>query len=109
MDEPVPTVVTKRNVALVEPEAHALTAHDIEHLQSLSDQGRLVLIDGTLCVIDIRFRMLINPELARAMGFSDEESEYEFHGTESEITKQIGNAAPANTATALITDRKSVV
>src|SRR3546814_1413513 len=66
MDEPVPTVVTKRNVALVEPEAHALTAHDIEHLQSLSDQGRLVLIDGTLCVIDIRFRMLINPELARA-------------------------------------------
>src|SRR3546814_5979610 len=34
MDEPVPTVVTKRNVALVEPEAHALTAHDIEDRKS---------------------------------------------------------------------------
>src|SRR3546814_16408450 len=101
MDEPVPTVVTKRNVALVEPEAHALTAHDIEHLQSLSDQGRLVLIDGTLCVINIRFRMLINPELARAMGFSYEVSEYEFNGPESVNTKPIAKAATCNTATTL--------
>ena len=51
---------------------------------------------------DIRFRMLEPKELARAMGFSDEDAAYEFAGNKTEITKQIGNAVPVNLATALV-------
>ena len=57
-----------------------------------SDPRRVVLIDGHPYVLDIRFRMLKNRELARAMGFDDAESQYEFTGTATEITRQIGNA-----------------
>ena len=41
-----------------------------------------VVIDGVLNVLDIRYRMLKNPELARAMSFEDEESRDEFTGTD---------------------------
>jgi DNA (cytosine-5)-methyltransferase 1 len=41
-------------------------------------------------------------ELARAMSFSDADSDYEFAGTKTEITKQIGNAVPVRTARALV-------
>lgn len=51
---------------------------------------------------DIHYRMLKNRELARAMGFDDSESEYEFEGTSSEVTKQIGNAVCVNLAAALV-------
>jgi DNA (cytosine-5)-methyltransferase 1 len=51
---------------------------------------------------DILFRMLHWKELARAMSFSDAEQEYEFAGTKTEITKQIGNAVPVRTARALV-------
>lgn len=51
---------------------------------------------------DILFRMLEPKELAAAMGFSDDEAAYEFAGTKTEITKQIGNAVPVNTAAALV-------
>lgn len=51
---------------------------------------------------DILFRMLHWRELARAMSFSDAEQEYEFAGTKTEITKQIGNAIPVRTARALV-------
>lgn len=51
---------------------------------------------------DIRFRMLEPKELARAMGFSDAETAYEFAGNKTEITKQIRHAVPANLATALV-------
>jgi DNA (cytosine-5)-methyltransferase 1 len=47
-------------------------------------------------------RMLENLELARAMGFTDNESTYEFCGNKSEVTKQIGNAVPVNLAKALV-------
>jgi DNA (cytosine-5)-methyltransferase 1 len=36
------------------------------------------------------------------MGFDDAETEYEFVGTATEVTKQIGNAVPVNMATALV-------
>lgn len=42
-----------------------------------------------LGVCDIGFRMLCNPELALAQGFP---STYIFHGTKSEVTRQIGNS-----------------
>jgi DNA (cytosine-5)-methyltransferase 1 len=51
---------------------------------------------------DILFRMLHWRELARAMSFSDADSDYEFAGTKTEITKQIGNAVPVRTARALV-------
>ena len=65
-------------------------------------RGRLVEVGGQLLRVDIRFRMLRNGELARAMSFSDEESEYEFCGTTQDVTKQIGNAVEVRTAAALI-------
>lgn len=66
------------------------------------DPRRLVLINGHPWLLDIRFRMLQNNELARAMGFEDEEYKYEFRGTVTQITKQIGNAVPVNLAAALV-------
>lgn len=41
---------------------------------------------------DILFRMLEPHELAAAMGFNDEDQEYEFAGTKTDKIKQIGNA-----------------
>ena len=70
--------------------------------QSGVDLNRLVLIDGVPHLLDIRFRMLQNNELARAMGFHGDESQYEFTGTVGQITKQIGNAVPVNIAAALV-------
>ena len=66
------------------------------------DPRRLVYIDGKPWLLDIRFRMLQNGELARAMGFEDEETKYEFVGNITEVTKQIGNAVPVGLAAALV-------
>jgi DNA (cytosine-5)-methyltransferase 1 len=73
LTEPLPTVTTKDRFALVVPECYPLG-------------------------IDIRFRMLQPRELAAAMGFP---SDYEFCGTQTETTEQIGNAVPVNLAQAL--------
>ena len=51
---------------------------------------------------DLRYRMLTNDELARAMGFADEGREYHFTGTPDEVTRQIGNAVPVGLAAALV-------
>ena len=59
-------------------------------------------LDGQTYVLDIRFRMLKNSEPARAMGFVDAKSSYEFLGTVSEVTRQIGNAVPVRLAAALV-------
>ena len=91
---PAPTVVTKNNIALVEPIARKA--------QGEIDPRRLVLIDGEPYLLDIRFRMLSNLELARAMGFTDCETTYEFVGNGGEVTRQIGNAVPVNVARALV-------
>jgi DNA (cytosine-5)-methyltransferase 1 len=96
VDSPLPTVVSKQTMAIVEPLLQAVEAGDV-------DPRRVVLIDGQPYLLDIRFRMLKNRELARAMGFDDAESEYEFTGTATEVTKQIGNAVPVHLAAALIT------
>lgn len=73
-----------------------------ESLRLALEQGRVAIIDGRPFVLDIRFRMLSNAELARAMGFEDEESSYEFVGTQTDVTRQIGNAVPVNCAAALV-------
>ena len=66
------------------------------------DPRRLVFLNGIPHILDIRFRMLQNSELSKAMGFDDEESRYEFTGNASEVTRQIGNAVPVNLAAALV-------
>lgn len=95
VDEPLPTVTTKRNVGLIEPV--------MERADRSVDPRRMVTIDGQPFILDIRFRMLNNRELARATGFDDEETTYEFVGNVAEVTKQIGNAVPVNLAAALVT------
>jgi site-specific DNA-cytosine methylase len=64
--------------------------------------GRMVWVDGVLIRIGVAFRMLRNRELARSHSFDDDESEYEFVGTQAEQTKQVGNSVPVATAQALV-------
>jgi DNA (cytosine-5)-methyltransferase 1 len=100
VEDPLFTAVTKQNTALVEPLLEAIA--DDAVLMELAQQGRLVISDGRLYKIDVRFRMLEPLELARSMGFSDEESTYEFAGNKTEITMQIGNAVSVRQAFALV-------
>lgn len=96
IDSPTPAVTSRGAGNLLTPTVSEVTETiDV-------DPRRLVRIDGRLHVLDIRYRMLQNPELARAMGFSDEEQEYAFTGNVSEVTKQIGNAVPVHLAAALV-------
>lgn len=64
IDNPVPAIVATGHVDLAEPAPE----------------------------FDILFRMLEPHELAAAMGFNDDDQEYEFAGTKTDKIKQIGNA-----------------
>ena len=100
IEDPLPAVTSRGAGNLVTP---TLQEAMLEHLeQSGIDPRRMVFVDGQPYLLDIRFRMLQNPELARAMGFEDEETRYEFVGTVADVTKQIGNAVPVNLAAALV-------
>lgn len=57
-----------------------------------------ITIDGDVYVIDSLFRMLRVRELAKAMDFIDERRGFDFifAGTESDATRQIGNAVAGN-------------
>jgi DNA (cytosine-5)-methyltransferase 1 len=95
IDKPLPAVTGHGAGAIVTPVLQDAAQTDI-------DPQRIVVINGVPHVLDIRFRMLSNKELSRAMGFDDAETEYEFVGTATEVTKQIGNAVPVNMAAALV-------
>lgn len=131
IDEPLPTLPTENRFGVVSsvasfivpnfgeaegqlPRVHSIaeavptiTANGRLHLASATleaaaravDPRRLVIVDGQLLVLDIKFRMLKNSELAAAMGFPPD---YQFTGTKTDITRQIGNAVPVNTAAALV-------
>ena len=100
VDEPVPAVTSRGAGSLVSP---ALIEPILKQLNDAHvDPRRIIFVDGHPYLLDIRFRMLQNPELARAMGFDDEETQYEFVGNISEVTKQIGNAVPVHLAAALV-------
>ena len=100
VDEPVPAVTSRGAGSLVSP---ALIEPILKQLNDAHvDPRRIIFVDGHPYLLDIRFRMLQNPELARAMGFDDEETKYEFVGNVSEVTKQIGNAVPVHLAAALV-------
>ena len=100
VDNPLPTVTSGGAGALVSPTLVRPLLREME--EATLDPRRLVFMDGQAYLLDIRFRMLQNAELARAMGFEDEETSYEFVGNVGEITKQIGNAVPVNLARALV-------
>ncbi len=74
INRPLPTVTTKDRFALIVPEMYPFG-------------------------ISIKYRMLEPDELARAMGFPES---YHFCGIKSDVTKQIGNAVPIQTARKLI-------
>lgn len=100
--QPLQAIVTKQNAALVQPFVQSEVSLDDEDFALALKQGRVFEIDGQVFIFDILFRMLDWPELARAMGFSDAEIQYEFAGNKAEITRQIGNAVEVNTAEALV-------
>ncbi len=90
-------------VAASRTDINRLQGDELIELRQHSSKGRMVLINDEPYLLDLRFRMLTNLELARAMGFNDEETTYEFTGNISEVTKQIGNAVPVHLAAALVT------
>ena len=98
--DPVPAVTERGAGNLVIPEVQRVISEQMAEMGV--DPRRLVFLDGHPHLLDIRFRMLHNNELARAMGFDDEETRYEFHGNVGEVTRQIGNAVPVNLAAALV-------
>ena len=100
IDDPTPAVTGKGAGNLVTPTL--VWALVQEATEAGIDPRRIVFLNGEPFFLDIRFRMLENAELARAMGFEDEETSYEFVGNVGQVTKQIGNAVPVNLAAALV-------
>lgn len=100
VDEPLPAVTSHGAGAVVEPSLE-LVEPVLQRAHGDVDPRRLVEIDGSPYILDIRFRMLQTRELARAMGF-DDDGEYLFAGNIGEVTRQIGNAVAVNCAKALV-------
>lgn len=102
-NDPVPTLTTKRHLALVDPylvkyygTAKAVPISQPLDTVTTKERFGLVVPDGY--TLDIRFRMLQPHELASAMSMKN----YKFTGTKDQQTKQIGNAVPVQLAKALI-------
>jgi len=75
------------------------TPHRVEEpLQTVTTRDRFALVTPDGHAMDIFFRMLKVRELARAQSFPDD---YEFTGNKGETVRQIGNAIPVETGTAL--------
>lgn len=73
---------------------------DLTAVDTVTSRDRFGLVQPVINgrVLDIRFRMLQPHELAAAMSFPPG---YQFTGTKTEITKQIGNAVVCVVAEAL--------
>ncbi|WP_313242064.1 DNA cytosine methyltransferase [Stenotrophomonas sp.] len=113
---PMPTITCSESLALAEPFTMPVTHHGGERVRGVDEplptitganRGELGLAaaaaDGVDEIrIDINYRMLHWRELARATSFDDEGEVYDFAGTATQITKQIGNAVPNRTAKALV-------
>jgi DNA (cytosine-5)-methyltransferase 1 len=97
--EPIPTLTTAKGgeFAIVMPVTHHDASDRVrspeEPLPTLTgaNRGELAVVETTP-QYDILFRMLEPHELAAAMGFTTEETVYEFAGTKTQKIKQIGNA-----------------
>lgn len=112
-ERPLPTITCSESLALAAPFVLPVTHHGDERTHDIdgplptitgANRGELGLAqpaaDGYR--IDILYRMLNYRELARGMSLDDEGSVYDFAGTSTEITKQIGNAVPCRLAKALV-------
>jgi DNA (cytosine-5)-methyltransferase 1 len=106
IDSPVPTITTNPHLCLCEPFISHYQGRSIGQsvdapLNTITTKDRFALVepcsDGET-VYDIRFRMLQPHELAAAMSF---DPKYQFSGNKGDKIKQIGNAVPVRTATAL--------
>lgn len=108
---PAPTITTKARFGLATPFIIPIT-HTGERPHSRitkplktitgANRGEFALARPALAGyrIDVLYRMLRWRELARATSFDDDGIEYQFFGTATEITKQIGNAVPLRTVKA---------
>jgi DNA (cytosine-5)-methyltransferase 1 len=101
VNEPLPTITTQPHLYLCEPfivnyygNSGATTVNN--PLPTVTTKDRFGLVQPYQ--LDILFRMLQPHEIARATSFPDD---YKFFGTKADIIKQIGNAVPIKTATAL--------
>lgn len=114
IDEPAPAITASGHIQLATPFIAPCTHHDAsarerpisEPLPTVTgaNRGELALASPAIVegyYIDILYRMLHWSELARATSFEDGAHTYQFTGTSTEITKQIGNAVPVRTATEL--------
>ena len=117
LDGPLPTITASGHIQLAEPmllrAAHGDSDGRDPASRVLDAEQPLPAITGSneFAVaqpvaegvrIDIHYRMLHWRELSRATSFDDEGEEYDFAGTATEITKQIGNAVPVRMGTALV-------
>ena len=114
-DEPLPTITgaNRGDLTVAQPFVSLCThGNEGNHGRSVEEPiGTVTTAKGgemTLATpvadgyyIDILYRMLHWSELARATSFEDQGHSYHFTGTTTEITKQIGNAIPIRTGTAL--------
>jgi DNA (cytosine-5)-methyltransferase 1 len=106
VEDPLKTLTTKESYAVAEPYIITIANGNKEAGESIDDplatvtgKDRFALCIPTLGIaLDIRFRMLQPHELAAAMSFP---KDYEFTGNREAKVKQIGNAVPRKTATAL--------
>lgn len=105
IEDPLKTLTTKESYALAEPYivkfyGNEKSGESIDDpLATVTAKDRFGLcIPSIGAVLDIRFRMLQPHELAAAMSFPPD---YEFTGNREQKVKQIGNAVPLATATAL--------
>ena len=109
MSEPLPTITTANRgelafitAAFGERKTQAPRVHSLgAPAPTVCATGRVNLVEPAEDC-DILFRMLEPHELAAAMGFSDDETAYEFCGTKTEKIRQIGNAVAVNIACALV-------
>lgn len=105
-DDPLPTITAanRGELAFVVPafgerKTQAPRTHSLDRpAPTICATGRLNLVRGA-SGCDVLFRMLQPHELAGAMGFA---RGYDFAGNKGQVTEQIGNAVPVNTASALV-------
>lgn len=115
IEQPLGTIVTKDNKAVIQPflvpqfgerkgqEPRTASLFDPAPAVTSHGAGALVcpiIIETSKGIfgIDIRLRMLKKTELAAATGFDED---YQFFGTGTDITRQIGNAVPVGLAEAV--------
>jgi DNA (cytosine-5)-methyltransferase 1 len=94
VDSPTPTITTVDRHTVVAPLANGYP----QVTPRTDGERKLVEVMRRLGIVDIGFRMMQNDELARAQGFP---SDYIFHGTKKDVTRQIGNSVSPDNARAL--------